>query len=121
MSEIKSTLNYLSLNAFQYWKGEFLGFADMVKDTCIGFDITEDTCIVPLLLFFYEGGWGAGEPTSSKFPWVVYAKGIDDANCYMLFGEKNAALKFAKEYINGDKVLNPWEDTYKNRKWQWQN
>ena len=107
-----------------YWmsekRGEFLGFVDLVKEAHFGLQ-TDVGNIAPMFLFQDLTGWGDGEHTSAKFSWVLHVKGTDDHSVYMLFGMKEGAINFASEYIYKDKVLDPWKDEFKGRKWNWQN
>lgn len=122
MSEVKNVLNYWVLNnSFKCWKGEFLGFIDIVEGTDAGLKLNEETFIACLSLFYNETGWGDEMPTSPELPWVLYLRGIDDSNYYMLFENKEDAVAVAKEYLIGNKKLNPFVHTYKERSWQWQN
>ena len=113
---MKRTLNYWMKNE----RGEFLGFIDLVEEAYIGLK-TDCGNIAPMFLFQNATGWGDGEPTSNKFSWVLHVKGTDDHSVYMLFGMKEGAINYALEYIIGDKVLDPWKDEFKGRKWNWQN
>lgn len=115
---VQRVLNYWMRNKF---RGEFLGFVKLVKEAHIGLSIGEEV-VAPMFLFQDNTGWGDGEPTSAKFSWVLLIKGTDDHSVYMLFGTKEGALRYASEYLYGDSsVVDPWDGTYKDRKWQWQN
>lgn len=115
---MKDLLNYWTIRSPHGW--ELLGFADLVFESTIGLKV-DNKNVIPLYVFHNDSGWGDSEPTSSKFPWVLIARGNDDESRYMLFGDKNSAVKYAEKYINGDKVLDYWNDTYNDRKWQYQN
>lgn len=114
---MKKTLNYWHRGIS---RGEHLGFVNLIKEAYIGLTVGEEV-VAPLFLFQDSTGWGDGVPTSAKFSWVLYIKGTDDHSVYMLFGSKEEALKYASEYLYGDYKVDPWDDAYKDRKWQWQN
>ena len=118
--DVKNTLNYWLIISKQLEPSEFLGFANIDRDAYIGQCVgTEYIC--PLILFHNPNGWGDATPSSDKYSWVLYAPGVDDSGVYMLFGSKEGAVKFASDYLNGTAIINPSVDTYKGRKWQWQN
>ena len=115
---ITTTLNYW-MSPRQ--RGEFLGFVNLVKEAHFGL-VVGDSVIAPMFLFQDNTGWGDGEPTSNKFSWVLHIEGTDDHSIYMLFGAKEGAINYASEYLYNDgRIVDPWEDTYKGRKWNWQN
>jgi hypothetical protein len=117
-TSVKRTLNYW-MNSKPF-SGEFLGFVYVSADSHIGLKV--DGFIAPMFLFQNDTGWGDGTPTSKKFSWVLYIKGVDDHSLYMLFGVKEGAIKYANSYILGDDmVVNPHDDEYNGRKWNWQN
>ena len=112
----KATLNYWLLHKPKDW--EFVGFVD-VKDTWVL--QYEDSGVAPLFIFKPNDIWGDSEPTSAKFPWVLIAAGSDDVSYYMLCGSKESAMKYAKQLVDDDGILDVHVDTYNGRKWQWQN
>lgn len=114
----KSMLNYWLLQKQKNW--EFMGFAKIDDDESLGILAGRDL-VVPLFVFKPCIGWGDSEPTSAKYPWVLYADGGDDVSYYMLFGQEKAAKECAQEYINTDAVIDFRDGEYKERKWQWQN
>jgi hypothetical protein len=98
----------------------FVNFSSLADAEYMGLKVSQET-IIPLFIFQAENGWGDGEQTSNKFSWVLLAKGTDDMSVYILFGQKKGALDFASKYLYEGKLLDPSVDTYKNRKWHWQN
>lgn len=117
---IKHTLNYWMSKDSAPFGGEFLGFASIAEEAAIGLAVGEEV-VAPMFLFQNSTGWGDGVPTSPKFSWVVYVNGTDDHSLYMLFGARDDAVKYAQECILEDTPIDPWKDTYKDRKWCWQN
>lgn len=115
---IKAILNYWMLDRCNK---EFLGFVNLINEAHFGLKVG-DSVIAPMFIFQDNTGWGDGEQTSNKFSWVLYIKGTDDISIYMLFGEKKAAINYASNYLGSDSsIIDPWEDNYKGRKWNWQN
>ena len=114
---VKSMLNYWMS---KHQRGEFIGFVDLIPEAHFG-QLTEKENIAPMYLFQDNTGWGDKEQTSNKFSWVLHILGTDDTSVYMLFGAKEGALKYAMELIGSEFPLDPWSDTYKDRKWCWQN
>jgi hypothetical protein len=115
---IQATLNYW-MNK-KLFNATLLGFVGAVPEAHFALTVGEEH-VCPLFLFQNSMGWGDGTPTSTKFSWVLYAKGTDDHSVYMLFGTKEGALNFAAKYLTGGCLINPFDDEYKGRKWNWQN
>jgi len=116
---ITRTLNYWMTMGSPF-NGEFIGFVNLTDNTGIGL-VMGDKVVAPMFLFQNNTGWGDDIPTSNKFSWVLYIKGIDDHSVYMLFGAKEGATQYAMEYITSDTPIDPHNDMYKGRKWCWQN
>lgn len=114
----KSMLNYWLLRHSPNWK--FMGFVSIDLDCSLGITAHNER-VAPIFIFKPGYEWGDSEPTSEKYPWVLYVDGGDDSNYYLLFGQEKAAKECAEYYINNDVVIDFIEDEYKGRKWQWQN